>query len=379
MKKLVWFLSILTCCLIVSVAHADGSCGANLTWTLQDGTLTISGTGDMGDWVDYSPWYIYAPWFMESAQIKTVIIQEGCSSITESSFVGCYNLQSVTIPEGVTAIGDSAFANCYALTEITLPATLKTIGEAVFDSCSKLDCFNVAKSNPNFVSIDGVLFTADRSSLLYYPSGKQDVTYDIPQGVTTIGAYAFYGNKTLRQVTFPDGLTTIGKSAFRSVDLVTLSFPETLTSIGSNAFGSNDVLTAVTIPASVLTLDYGAFSWCGNLFSVTVEGMYTSFDSWGVFDFCNDNLVIYGLEKSTAQLHATTEDIEFCVIDAQSSNNLADTWTCPTCGTSVCGYKFCYECGTVRPEDPKSCGSCGFTIPDDMTMKFCPECGAKLE
>lgn len=160
--------------------------------------------------------------------------------------------------------------------------------------------------------------------------------------------------------------------------MVTLDFPSTLVTIEQDAFNSNDSITQVTIPENVLTLGWGAFSWCRKLASVTIEGMYTSFSTWGVCNYCDNDLVIYGHENSTAQFYATDKKIDFQIISASSTES-TDTWTCPTCGTSVSGYKFCYECGTARPEGPKSCGGCGFTIPDDMTMKFCPECGAKLE
>jgi len=213
------------------------------------------------------------------------------------------------------------------------------------------------------------------TQLRYYPIGRQVPTYDIPEGVTVIGDYAFLYSKYLKQVTFPEGLTTIGKSAFKGVDIISLTFPSTLVTIEYNAFNSNAALTQVTIPENVLSLGDGAFSWCDKLTTVTVEGMYTDFNEYGVFDYGHDDLVIYGLEGSTAQMHAAEEEIDFQTITP------TEGWICPVCNTGMTTEKFCWECGTARPEEAKEqiCAGCGYVVPDDTIMKFCPECGTKFE
>lgn len=94
----------------------SGKCGDNLTWTIKDGTLTISGTGDM---YDYSFIFIqqnYAPW--NGMPINTVVLQEGVTSIGNVAFNNCDNLTSITIPNSITRIGDGAFLNCIHLTDI---------------------------------------------------------------------------------------------------------------------------------------------------------------------------------------------------------------------------------------------------------------------
>ena len=92
-------------CLVYHVESADsksGKCGDNLWWTLgDDGTLTISGTGNMIDYTDDN----YAPWFRWSPEITSVIINEGVTSIGNYAFSNCSGLTSVTIPDSVTSIG----------------------------------------------------------------------------------------------------------------------------------------------------------------------------------------------------------------------------------------------------------------------------------
>ena len=97
---------------------AEGTCGENLTWTLDSkGTLTISGTGAMTDYSNDSN----APWFNSRSSIKSVIIESGVTTIGESAFFECISLESVTIPDSVTSIGDYAFEYCSSLASVTIP------------------------------------------------------------------------------------------------------------------------------------------------------------------------------------------------------------------------------------------------------------------
>ena len=150
-----------------------------------------------------------------------------------------------------------------------------------------------------------------------------------------------------------------------------------LVSIDNRAFSSNDNLTQITIPASVLALGDGAFSWCRNLISVIVEGSLTTFNRWGVFDFHNDGLVISGLTGSTAEAHAKEEGIPFTAITIDQTVD-DDKWSCAECKTTNTGGKFCTECGTARPTAPK-CTICGFVPLEGSRPKFCPECGTEFE
>ena len=116
---------------IAASAVESGTCGDNLTWTLDDnGTLTISGTGKMYDY--------YSPWSNATTSVKTVVIQNGVTSIGSEAFYGCGSLTSVTIQNGVTSIGESAFYRCNGLTSITIPGSVTSIGSWAFDWCESL-------------------------------------------------------------------------------------------------------------------------------------------------------------------------------------------------------------------------------------------------
>ena len=126
MKKRILSLAMVLCMLLTTVtalpitanAASSGTCGDNLTWTLDDsGTLTISGTGDMYDYT----WSTPSPWYSSRSSIKTVIIENGVTSIGYRAFYDCSSLTSITIPDSVTSIGDWAFEDCSNLTSITIP------------------------------------------------------------------------------------------------------------------------------------------------------------------------------------------------------------------------------------------------------------------
>ena len=103
----------------------SGSCGENLTWTLNtDGLLTISGTGEMEDYSSYGN----VPWNGLVGKINCVVIRNSVTSIGDSAFWGCTGLTSITIPDSVTSIG-SSFAYCTGLESITVSS-----GNKKFDS-----------------------------------------------------------------------------------------------------------------------------------------------------------------------------------------------------------------------------------------------------
>ncbi len=251
------------------------------------GELKIEGTGAMDDFVPSSmPWKehknsitgaiisegvtsIGSGAFYYCTHLTSIIIPESVTCIGASAFFGCENLVSVVIPEGVTSIDDSAFSLCYALTYVDIPKTVKTIdgyafestsiislnipdgvisiGEAAFygsmeleritipDSvtslenstfadCPKLQSINVSTGNTAYSSDNyGVLFDKDKTEIINYPEGRSETSYTIPESVTKIGKYAFYGCDKL----------------------ISLNIPASVTDIDYYAFGYNDALTDI--------------------------------------------------------------------------------------------------------------------------------------
>ena len=238
-EKNICLLLSLCLCLVMAVPAlaagtvASGSCGGNLTWTLDNaGTLTISGTGEMTDY----DWRT-VPWYAECESIRTVDIQSGVTSIGESAFSFCFGLTAVSIPSSVTSIGESAFEDCSgltavtipdsvtsigawafswceSLTNVTIPSSVTSIGDGAFSDCSGLTGFYVDPTNVCYISKDGILFDRSEATLICYPAGKtSDTMYAIPASVTSIGDDAFSGCSGLTAVTIPDSVTSIGYGA----------------------------------------------------------------------------------------------------------------------------------------------------------------------
>ena len=164
--------------------------GDNLTWELDcDSVLTISGTGSMTNWSSSSK----TPWAAYASSILTVVIEEGVTSLGWNTFYNaCKNLTSVTLPSTLTYIGDGALALSSSLTAI-----------------------NVAAGNTNYCSVDGIVFSYDKTILVQYPAGKKGA-YTIPDGVTSITVAAFGGCVDLPSITIPNSVLSFGRIVFRN-------------------------------------------------------------------------------------------------------------------------------------------------------------------
>ena len=329
-------------------AASSGTCGKNgdnVTWKLtSEGTLTISGTGDMADFE-----WDGTPWYSVSSQVKSVVIKDGVTSIGDCAFGGCISLTSVSIPDGVISIGFAAFESCSLLTGVTIPNSVTGIGDYAFGYCSSLisvtipgsvtsigeaafaggsTSVNVSRENKNYCSVDGGLYDKQKTTI-FHPGKIQNGAFRVPDGVTrigdsaffdctsltsviipksvtSIGSLAFLGCIRLTNVTIPDGVTSIGDAAFAgsstsinvsrenknycSVDgglynkqkttilhpgkiqNGTFRIPDGVTSIGGYAFDGYRSLTNVTIPDSVTNICYGAFLDCIKLTDVYYAG-----------------------------------------------------------------------------------------------------------
>lgn len=131
--------------------------------------------------------------------------------------VGAFYLSTITsieIPNTVTSIGEMAFLGCTSLKTVKLSTGVAKIEKNAFGSCSALQEVQVAKDNPNFSSLDGVLYSKAQDTLVIYPAAKTDAAYTIPSGVTSVAMYAFSENPYLETLTIPNSLIKVGDSTF---------------------------------------------------------------------------------------------------------------------------------------------------------------------
>lgn len=336
-------------------AVVGGNCGDyggdNAKWSLdtETGVLSITGSGVMGD---YS--YGLTPWYGYREQIRTIIVNEGITTVGTYVFANL-SVENVSLPEGLTEIKRNGFYSCNKLAEIQIPSSVTSIGyeafvlsgiravfipaateyidSTAFQYCQNLEEIVVDENNPSYLSEDGVLFNkgsytrtylltaalyseisapviycAEKSVLIQYPSASKKTSYAIPDTVQLVNRYAFYGSTSLTELTIPDSVAEIGKNAFEqnknlaefivseentefsSVDGVLFNkdrtellqypignerkdyhVPEGTVEITNNSFADCVNLYSVTIPASVTLITPDSFNGCDNLVRFEIE------------------------------------------------------------------------------------------------------------
>ena len=198
MKKILFILSFSLSFNAYGEIVTDEKCGDNCTWSFntQTGTLTISGTGEMTNWDDYTA----VPWSSKIQDIRSLEISKGITNISANAFLGAQSLKSVTIPEGVTTIGLNAFWNS-GITQIDLPNTLTTISDSAFN-WSPIKQIDI----PNSVTFIGDAFR-----------GVPLVDVVIPESVAQIGGRTFSSSLHLQTLTIGEN-TILGSDIFTYTD-----------------------------------------------------------------------------------------------------------------------------------------------------------------
>ena len=247
---------------------ASGECGDkgdNVTWVLDsNGLLTISGEGKMGD---YLPFHT-APWYKARTSVKKVRIEYGVSSIGNYVFKDCSSLVSITIPSSVTFLGAYSFSYCTNLTNSSIPDSITYIASNAFIGCKKLQSFQVTQENQYYTSMDGVLYSKDKSTLICYPAGSTISDYSIPNGVTSIKSEAFRQCTYLTHIFIPNSVTSIGDMAFDDCsNLKSISISSNVSSIEEYTFSRTGIIS-ISIPGSVSIINAQAFEWCTDLTEV---------------------------------------------------------------------------------------------------------------
>jgi hypothetical protein len=200
--------------------------------------------------------------FRVNSYLNEVNIPNTVKHIRDGAFFGTTNLQTVTFEDnsGLLSIGYEAFSNS-GITSFKLANDVNIVGKRVFIGANNLTTIEIVENSNNYSLVGGVLFSKDGQTLIYYPGGKTDTTYQIPNSVVIIGDFAFYKNTRLNEITFGSNpsLTTIGESAFSESSISKFTIPNTVTSIKFDAF-YNTSLTYIIIPSGVTEIKTYAFA-----------------------------------------------------------------------------------------------------------------------
>lgn len=328
-----------------------GTWGENISWSLDGGKLTLSGTGEMTDIENFTNVYHnkfnnadnYAdyPWGEYYDVITDVVIEDGITSVADGAFCYYPELKNVSIPDSVLSLGNESFSCCKNLREITIPSNTDIMNYTEFE----IPAFNYYTNSwgqndsemkefydeelANMTSYEITVNGYDYSSSYYYcientycsfnSIGTSSEPYITPNGsagsditwtFSDLGTITFSGNGSIdvdnfdeninniapfvRKVVFDEGITGIGQMAFVDFDYIeNVEFSDTVTEIGNGAFAASlNTLGSVIIPNSVETIGKAAYP------------------------IKKDNSKIYGYSDSAAEKYAAGSDnIQFVAID----------------------------------------------------------------
>ena len=184
--------------------------------------------------------------------------------------------QHIKIPDYINTIKELAF-KCNDSRSIYIPSSVTTIEKCAFCRCSSLQKISISKSNPNYISIKGVLYNKQQNTIIKFPSNKKISEFKIPNSVTTIGHGAFCGCKYLQSIYIPSTVTIIGNNSFSGCEsLQNIEISNSVTTIGHGAFSGCKSLQHIDIPNSITFIGNNAFSRCSSLQSIKIPNSVTT-------------------------------------------------------------------------------------------------------
>ena len=264
----------------------------NISWSFdRSGTLTISGTGAMGDYKRND-----APWDSCKEEITKVIIESGITSVGENAFWHYDSMKNVSLPDGLTSIGFESFYDCDVLETVSMPDSITEIGQNAFRASVnlKLDTLPASLNSigrnafAHCYAIESITIPGSLEKIEDYAFsccyGLTDVV--ISDGVKTIGSGAFSTCRKMATLTIADSVELIDKNAFEFAGITTLDLPANLKVISGYAFQNCKNLVSVSFPSGLTTIGSRAFDDCA-LTSVDIPGSVTDFGDYA-FVSCSD-------------------------------------------------------------------------------------------
>ncbi|NSJ28346.1 leucine-rich repeat domain-containing protein [Blautia glucerasea] len=283
----------------------SGVCGENAFWKIENGVMTISGSGPT-----YGSWGSAQPWITDAEEI---VIEEGITSIGSFMFSGFKKLKSVQIAESVEKIGSGAFYWCENLQNIFIPKNVKKLGDIFTDegdafsgTTNKFDHIEVDKDNPYYSAVDGILYNKDQTGLIFVPGGKTE--YNISAKVVSLFGVNFADmnldsasfwfhphplvNSVLQNIMVaPDNpvFTSVNGVLYTKDKSMLLICPpkkknlvvaEETKVIGIDAFSGCEELVSVSLPDGLEKICMDGFSDCTNLKEIEIpENTKLEYDS----------------------------------------------------------------------------------------------------
>lgn len=230
----------------------SGKCGKDVKWTYSNKVLTVYGKGKMTTEIpesvtnnaeeiivrdgvtDIGKLYV-------GERLKKVTLGKGITVIPGGLFADCIKLKTVKLSNNLRTIENNAFVGCESLTSITIPEKVRKIQGNPFIECSKLTKINVNKNNKTYTSIDGILFTKSKKTLVVYPCGKKNSSYSVPKTVYKIAENAFSESSSIKTIKMTNSVKRIEDNAFaHCYRLKNVTLSQRLIYIGEQVFNDTE-------------------------------------------------------------------------------------------------------------------------------------------
>ena len=270
---------------------ASGDCTDTVHWKLENGVLTVYGSGaipdynkqiDLENYKDHLVYKNVSPWDEYETDVTEIRVESGITEIGVRAFGGLANAKKATVAGTVKVVKASAFDQALLLTEIVLtegveriedyafaetqirklvlPASLRVLTPDALRDMDGLETITVQPGNPVYSAIDGVLFTDGGRTLVHYPWLHGSV-YAVPEGTVCIGYEAFFRTDMLTRVTLPGSVREIGLGAFAEcINLEEINLPEGVEALREGAFINDWRLKDLYLPSTMTRIGHWAVS-----------------------------------------------------------------------------------------------------------------------
>ena len=265
-RKVIGALLLITALLVTQIPVVETSAAPSSDFQIDKTTLVkYTGTASTVS-IPSSIKIIGSEAFAGNTTITAVTMGENVTAIEYGAFRDCTNLVNITFKDKLTTIENAVFSNNTSLKKITLPKNLKNLGSGVFAGCDNLKTINIDKNNPYFIYDKNGLYNKEKTLLYCYTEGAKSTQYSMPNTVIDIDEYAFWGNDSLKEISFSTNLRKIPSYAFSNCrSLLAVSVPYSVKEIHSKAFENCINLQKAMLPASVSYIHSTAFDGCPKL------------------------------------------------------------------------------------------------------------------
>ena len=231
-KAVVCFLIIINSLVVPVYAKESGKCGDGVSWSLDNGVLTISGKGEMNNYYDG----FWAPWYEYRNEIININIKNGITRIGDAAFYDCDNVSSVSIANSVTNIGKYAFYECDNLVSVSLSNKTAYIGDHGFKNCKSL------------------------------------VSITLPNSLISLGYEAFFGCESLVSITVPSSVYLMRECVFAYCKgLIQANIQANIGELPDWTFYGCESLVKVTLASTIINSGDSAFNRCDDLSIVNIN------------------------------------------------------------------------------------------------------------